>query len=165
MDVKEIQAGALSGLAGKRGKQEEAGGVEFQKVLQQAQSSRKPIEGMDSDRIPSVGGAEIHAGPALSISSAPFIPGLAGTSTVQAEGTLASERTLALLERYQVAMADSNRPLQEIRGVVQSLSAELDELTERAGKLSPSDPLQKIMTAIGVLSSVEIEKFNRGDYS
>ncbi len=163
MDVKEIQAAALSGLAGKKIKQEQPEGIDFQKVLQQAQSGQKPAGAEGFDPFP--GGPEIHAWPELSISSMPSLSGSRGGSSVQAEGTLASERTLALLDRYRAAMADSNHPLQEIRPVVQSLSAELIELNERAGRLSPSDPLLKIMNAIGVLSTVEIEKFNRGDYS
>jgi len=31
-------------------------------------------------------------------------------------------------------------------------------------QLPPSDPLRKMMGEIGILSNVEIEKFNRGDY-
>jgi hypothetical protein len=165
MDVKEIQAATLSGLAGKRSKQEEPDGADFQKFLQQAQSNQKAGEAMDSDKSPGMGGAKILADPVLSISGVSFITGLRGASTVQGQGALASERALALLEQYQTAMADSKCSLQEVSPLVQSLSAELKDLAQWAGKLSSSDPLQKIMTEIGILSSVEIEKFNRGDYS
>ena len=42
MDVKKIDGGALSAIAGKKGKKEELEGLDFQKLLQEAQSNRKP---------------------------------------------------------------------------------------------------------------------------
>jgi len=77
---------------------------------------------------------------------------------------LATEKTLDLLEQYQKAMADPKVSLKEINPLAQALSQEIKGLNQWAQKLSSSDPLQKIIAEVGIVSSVEVEKFNRGDY-
>jgi hypothetical protein len=54
--------------------------------------------------------------------------------------------------------------LKEVYSLVQSLRQEVQEMDRWSDQLPPSDPLRKIMGEIGILSNVEIEKFNRGDY-
>jgi hypothetical protein len=48
--------------------------------------------------------------------------------------------------------------------LVQSLAEEARGLSQWVEKLPPSDPLKKIMTEVGILSSIEVGRFNRGDY-
>ena len=48
--------------------------------------------------------------------------------------------------------------------MVQSLRQEVQELNRWSDILAPSDPLRKIMGEVGILSKVEIEKFNGGDH-
>ena len=163
MDVKKIDGGALSAMAGKKGKKEEPEGLDFQKFLQEAQSNRKPGEAGTSSES-SVGKTELFADSVLSIPSVNFVPGLPETSTLRSQGALATEKTLDLLEQYQRAMADPKVSLKEISPLAQSLSEEIKGLAQWVPKLSSSDPLQKIISEIGIVSSVELEKFNRGDY-
>ena len=163
MDVKKIDGGALSAMAGKKGKKEELEGLDFQKLLQEAQSNRKPGEAGTSPE-GSVGKAEFFAISALPIPSVNFVPGLPETSTLRSRGALATEKTLDLLEQYQRAIADPKVSLKEISPLAHSLSQGIKGLTKWAEKLSSSDPLQKIIAEVGIVSSVEVEKFNRGDY-
>jgi hypothetical protein len=163
MDVKKIDGGALSAMAGKKGKKEELEGLDFQKLLQEAQSNRKPGEAGTSPE-GSVGGTEFLANSVLSFPPVNFVPGLPETSTLRSQGALATEKTLDLLGQYQRAMADPKVSLKEISPLAQSLSQEIKGLTQWAPKLPSSDPLQKIITEVGIVSSVEVEKFNRGDH-
>ncbi len=163
MDVKKVDGGTLSGLAGKKGKKEELEGLDFQRLLQEAQSNRKLDEAGIAPKA-SVAGTEVFDNSVLSIPSMNFVPRLLETSTLRSRGASATEKTLDLLEQYQKAMADPKVSLKEISPLVQSLSDETKSLTQWAEKLSSSDPLQKIIVEVGILSSVEVEKFNRGDY-
>ena len=163
MDVKKVDVGTLSGLVGKKGKKEELEGLDFQRLLQEAQSNRKLDEAGLAPKSP-VAGVEFFDNPVLSIPSVNFVPGLLDASTLRSRGASATEKTLDLLDQYQKAMADPKVSLKEISPLVQSLSDETKSLTQWADKLSSSDPLQKIIVEVGILSSVEVEKFNRGDY-
>jgi hypothetical protein len=87
-----------------------------------------------------------------------------GAPTPQSQGVQATEKTLDLLERYQEALSDPQVSLKKVYPLVQSLRQEVQEINRWTDHLPPSDPLRKIMGEIGVLSSVEVEKFNRGDY-
>ena len=163
MDVKEIDGGKLSAIAGKKGKKEELDGPDFQKLLKEAQFNQKQIEATTSPRN-SVGGAEFFKESILPILSADFTPGSQGPSSLRSQGTQAAEKALGVLEQYQKTLVDPKISLKQIDPLLQSLSQEVKELAKWTEKLPPSDPLQKIMTDIGVLSSVEIERFYRGDY-
>jgi hypothetical protein len=68
------------------------------------------------------------------------------------------------LEEYKNAMGDPEMPLKKIDPLIQSLSQGMQDLNTLSAKLSPSDPLQKILTEVGIVSAVEIEKFRRGEY-
>jgi hypothetical protein len=163
MDVKKIDGGALSAMAGKKGKEEELEGLDFQKLLQEAQANRKPGEARNSPE-GSVGKTEFFANSVLPFPSVNFVPGLPEISSLRSQGALATEKTLDLLEQYQRAIADPKVSLKEISPLAQSLSQEIKGLTQWAQKLSSSDPLQKIIAEVGIVSSVEVEKFNRGDH-
>jgi len=76
----------------------------------------------------------------------------------------AAEKTLNLLEEYQRAIDNPRVTLREIHPLVQSLAEETRGLNQWVVELPPSDPLKKIMTEVGILSSIEVGKFNRGDY-
>ncbi len=163
MDVKEIKGATLSGMAGIKGKKEELQGLEFQRLLEEAQSSGKQSEGTASPDAP-VGKPEFFPDPVLSIPSMNLAPQAADSTALRSQGIGATEKTLELLEQYQKAMANPEISLKEVDPLVQSLSRETKDLAGWAEKLSPSDPLHKILTDLGILASVEVEKFNRGDY-
>jgi hypothetical protein len=85
-------------------------------------------------------------------------------SQIRSQGIRASENTLKILEEYRRAMAHVQLPLKKIDPMIQSLSQEVDHLNILSGKLSPSDPLKEILTELGIVSAVEIEKYRRGEY-
>jgi len=159
MDVKEIQGAALSAVAGKKGKKEEATGLDFQKILQEAQSNSKEANAA------APGGAA--RGPEIlseGVLPAHWLNGTEEPSPLRLQGTRAAEKALDLLEQYQRAMENPRTTLREIHPLVQSLGEEMKNLDQWVEKMPPSDPLRAILTEAGILSSVEIEKFNRGDY-
>jgi hypothetical protein len=159
MDVKEIQGGALSAIAGKKGKKEEEGGFDFQKILQEAQSNLKETNAAAPRG--AAGGPEVLPEGVLPVN---WLNGTEDSSPLRLQGTRAAEKALDLLEQYQSAMENPRTTLREIHPLVQSLAEEMRSLDQWVEKMSPSDPLREILTEAGILSSLEIEKFNRGDY-
>ena len=163
MDVKEVKGTNLAALAGKKGKKEGLEGLDFQKLLQEAQSNRTQTEGTTSP-MASSGNPQVFTDSVLSLPSLNLVPGLVEPSGLRAQGIEATEKALDLLQKYQKVMADPAISLKEVNPLIQSLSGELKDLAGWAEKLPASDPLQKIMTDLEIVSSVEVEKFNRGDY-
>jgi hypothetical protein len=159
MDIKEIQGGALSAAAGKKGKQEELNGFEFQKMLQEAQSNLEESNGAAPGA--ATGGPEILP---EGVAALNCLDGIRDSNSPCLQEARAAERALDLLEQYQKAMENPNITLREIHPLVQSLEEEMKGLNQWVEKMSPSDPLRGILTEAGILSSIEIEKFNRGDY-
>jgi hypothetical protein len=160
MDVKEI-GGEMPPLAlAKKGKREELEGTDFQKALQEAHSH------LQESPEPSVSTGDVGEAELFEPVTFPLLPSnlAAASPSPLAQGTEATERTLDLLERYQEALSDPRVSLKEVYSLVQSLRQEVQELDRWSDQLPPSDPLRKIMGEIGILSNVEIEKFNRGDY-
>jgi len=159
MDVKEILSGALAAVAGKKGKKEETGGFDFQKILQEAQSNQKEANAVAPGG--TAGGPEILPEGGLAVN---WLDGIKDSSPLRLQGTRAAEKALDLLEQYQKAMENPRTTLREVHPLVQSLGEEMKNLDQWVEKMPPSDPLRAILTEAGILSSVEIEKFNRGDY-
>ena len=93
-----------------------------------------------------------------------LLEGAKESSPLRTQGVEATEKTLNLLEEYQRAIENPRVTLREIHPLVQSLAEETRGLNQWAEKLPSSDPLQNIMAEVGVLSSVEVGRFNRGDY-
>ena len=160
MDVKAI-SGEVPPLAfGKKGKRDELEGTDFQKALEQAHSH---LRGSPASSVSTggVGGAEW-----LEPITFPLLPSnfAAGATPLQSQGAQATERTLDLLEHYQEALSDPRVSLKEVYPLVQALRQEVQGMNRWTDQLPPSDPLRKIMGEIEILSNVEIEKFNRGDY-
>jgi len=83
---------------------------------------------------------------------------------IRSEGMNATAVLLDTLEKYQNALADPQASLRGIQGTLQSLAQGVKELSLLSDRLPSSDPLQKIITEVGIASTVEIERFNRGDY-
>ncbi len=156
MDIKKIMnAGPSVSLVNRRANGKPAG-LDFEELLKQANPSQKGISQTTSP-LPS----HIEVEP---VSNAAFVPKLEEIHQVQLQGIEAAEGTLSLLEQYQKAMANPDVSLKKVDPLVQSLSKEVNGLNLFSEKLSPSDPLQKILTEVGIVSAVEIEKFRRGDY-
>ncbi len=84
--------------------------------------------------------------------------------TIHSETLQATERTLELLEKYQRALIDPDISLKEMDPTIELLSKEMEGLNQMSSKLPSTDPLQKMIHEVGILSAVEIQKFKRGDY-
>lgn len=89
---------------------------------------------------------------------------LSDLSQIRSQGIQTTETTLEILEQYQREMADPAIPLKRVDRLIPSLSQGILRLSALSGKLPPSDPLQRILTEVGILSAVEVEKFRRGEY-
>jgi hypothetical protein len=157
MDIKKIMDVSPSVSPLNRRGDEKPAGLTFEELLKQANPNQKSISQTTSP-LPSHG--EVEA-----VSSLPFIMSKLGEVTqARLQGIEAAEGALSLLEQYQEAMADPDVSLKKVDPVVQFLSKEVNGLNLLSERLSPSDPLQKILTEVGIVSTVEIEKFRRGEY-
>jgi hypothetical protein len=159
MDVKEIMRGTLASVATKKGKNEDLNGFDFQEMLREAQSNTQ-----EAGQTASAGATGIAEIPGESVLPVNLLDGVKESSALRTQGVRATEKTLNLLEEYQRAIENPRVNLREIHPLIQSLAEETRGLNQWVGKLSSSDPLQKIMTEVGILSSIEVGRFNRGDY-
>jgi hypothetical protein len=137
--------------------------VDFQHFLNDARARRS--EGHQATPPPSTSReVENLSVPVLSV---PSLNGASETkemNQIRSLGIKATEDTLGILEQYQKAIGDPRMTLRQMNSIVQSLSQEVKSLKTLAEKVPSSDPLQKIMTDLGIVSTVEIEKFSRGEY-
>ena len=74
------------------------------------------------------------------------------------------ESFLDLLETYTLALSDPEKNLKDIDPLVTSLESEKEKLTALGESLSEGDGLKDIVNQAVIHSTVEILKFNRGDY-
>jgi hypothetical protein len=157
MDIKKIMDVGSSVSPVTRREREKPGGLDFKELLRQASPGPESLGQTTSSLSP-------H-GDVEPLSAMAFVmPNAGEISRTRLQSIEATENTLSLLEEYQKAMSDPNLSLKKVDPLVQSLSKELDGLNVLSERLSPSDPLQKILTEVGVVSRVEIERFRRGDY-
>jgi methyltransferase-like protein len=159
MDIKKIINGTSAAPELNQKRKSESSQLDFQKVLNDAKSSLS-VAGQSAPSS-SKGVEEIPPGPAYAIQA---LSGPEEINQIRSQGVERSENTLTILEQYQKAMSDPQKNLKNVNGLVQSLSQEVDGLNRLSEKLPSSDPLQKIMNEISIVSAVEIEKFNRGEY-
>jgi len=131
----------------------------FKKMLEGASSQYH-----DGPESISPGAGGISQDPLAPLAPLASSPNLSDPAQVRLQSIESTEKTLGLLEQYQKALANPNQSLKSIYPLVQSLSQELQDLHRLSETLSPSDPLQPILTQTGVVSAVEIEKFHRGEY-
>ncbi len=101
-----------------------------------------------------------------SLSSSLSIPSmeLEEINQIRSLGVKTSEEVLNLLEDYQKAMANRQIPLDRIEPLIQSLSKGVGQLQILTDRVPASDPLRKILTDVGIISAVEIERYYRGGY-
>jgi len=75
-----------------------------------------------------------------------------------------AERLLDLLGEYQQKLANPAFTLRDISPLIDELKADNKRLVSSVKSLSEEDELKNILNQITVAASVEIIKFNRGDY-
>lgn len=95
------------------------------------------------------------------------VPGLQ-MNTFQSKGEIPvverAERLLDLLGEYQQKLASSAFTLRDIAPLIDELKADNERMVSSVNSLAEGDELKNILNQIIVAASVEIIKFNRGDY-
>jgi len=74
------------------------------------------------------------------------------------------ESFLDLLETYTLALSNPEKNLKDIDLLVKSLESEKEKLTALGESLPEGDALKDIVNQAVIHSTVEVLKFNRGDY-
>ncbi len=75
-----------------------------------------------------------------------------------------AEKLLDILEEYQQKLANPEFTLRDIDPLIGKLEACNESLVSSVNSLVTGDELKNILNQVVVTSSVEILKFNRGDY-
>jgi hypothetical protein len=163
MDIKRIISGGIPVPGAKQQGTSETSQLEFQKLLQEAKIKNK-VESLSATSPLSKEVSEIPSDPALAVRALNILAGQPEVPQVRSQGIEAAEKALTLLERYQEAIADPQMTLKKVDPLVQSLSQNVNDLISLSDKLPASDPLRKIISEIGIVSMVEVQKFNAGEY-
>jgi hypothetical protein len=71
---------------------------------------------------------------------------------------------LSIMESYQKEMADPKASLKDAYPFVQQMEEKMAELIPALESLPATDKLKDILNSALVASTVEVIKFNRGDY-
>jgi len=136
----------------------------FKKVLSEAQSKIEGSEGrntLSTDEIQKLN---------LRLLDACTIPKLEASSFSECLGESHGgeikkvEQFLELLESYTQALFDPQKNLREIALLVESLEKESGKLAELGENLPEGDILKEIINQTVILTTIEMLRFNRGDY-
>ena len=74
------------------------------------------------------------------------------------------EKVLDLLDEYRRKLADPNTTLREIQPLVKSLETENGQLKPVLNSMVEGDQLKQILNQTLVSTSLEVIKYNKGDY-
>lgn len=99
--------------------------------------------------------------PLQSLSSVSFV---VPTATERSQTVKNIDELLNVIESYQAKMNDPRVSLKEIYPLVQQMEKKTTELGPAAEALPDGDKLKEILNRVLVASTVEVIKFNRGDY-
>jgi hypothetical protein len=147
----------------KKGSTHKAGGADFQKILEETQADQAAESQKLSESGSVFRAAGIPDGP-LGVYSFPPLTELGNPFQTQARSLQTADQVLRVLEEYQKSLADPEVSLKNLYPMIQSLSSEIQGVSQDAEKLPANDPLKRILREMGILAAVEVEKFNRGEY-
>jgi hypothetical protein len=74
------------------------------------------------------------------------------------------DRLVDRLENYRLKLADPQSSLKSIQPLLNDLAASSEKLAPKLEHLDEGDPLKDILNRSLVMVSLEITRFNRGDY-
>ncbi|MCP4715357.1 MAG: hypothetical protein GY868_09585 [Deltaproteobacteria bacterium] len=87
------------------------------------------------------------------------------TPALDRDQTIAQvEKFLDTLEEYSVSLNSSRHTLKDLSPLVTRMEHETDDLKQLSKSLPPDDEIKAIIDESLIRSSVEIIRFNRGDY-
>lgn len=138
-----------------------AGGTEFRKILDEVRANQAAENQKLSEY--ACGTAGSSDGP-LGVYSLPPFTDFENPVREHSRMLQTADRMLNVLEQYQKKLGDPEVSLKTLYPIIQSLSSELQGMNEGTENLPENDPLKKILGEIGVLTAVQVEKFNRGEY-
>ena len=86
----------------------------------------------------------------------------------EADGALSLEdridRLVDRLENYRLKLADPQTSLKSIQPLLNDIAATSEKLASKLKNLDEQNPLKDILNRSLVMASLEITRFNRGDY-
>jgi len=141
---------------------QKAGGADFHKLLEEIRAN----QGGESQILSGPGSVSKEGevlGPPGVYSFAPLTE-FANPLQTHARSLQTADQALSALEEYQQALVDPEISLKKIYPMIQSLSSEIQGVSQEAEKLPGNDPLKRILSEIGILATVEVERFKRGEY-
>ena len=74
------------------------------------------------------------------------------------------ENLLNQLEKYRQQLRDPKVTLRTIEPILNTIASEKDQLSEKLDSISNEDGLKDILNQTLITASLEVIKFNRGDY-
>jgi hypothetical protein len=147
MNIKEIRPEATLFAGPQKTARPEPKEADFQRCLTEATANGAPFVSLGS-----------------AVSAVPATPEPGDLDLLRRKGIAVAENALSLLEDYGNAMGDPGISLKEIDPIVKSMLRENEKLAGLSGLMPSADPLAKILDGLGILSTVEAERFNRGEY-
>jgi hypothetical protein len=89
-------------------------------------------------------------------------------ATPEADGALSLvdriDRLVDRLENYRFKLSDPQASLKSIQPLLKDIAASSEKLAPKLEQLDEEDPLKDILNRSLVMVSLEIARFNRGDY-
>jgi hypothetical protein len=101
---------------------------------------------------------------ASSVTGSPIVDTAAFLSTDKPQIIAGTERILDTLDEYQAKLADTKIPLADLLPIVEKLNCEKDLLLPFIDALPETDPLRDLLNRALITCSIEVGKFERGDY-
>ncbi len=124
----------------------------FDAILHGAMEDKKAVQGTQTQKMSALNGSPIiDTATFLSVDNKPHI----------VEG---AERMLDILDEFQTKLADTRVSLDDLSPVIKRMNQEKDLLLPFVDSLPDTDPLKDILNRALITCSVEVGKFERGDY-
>ena len=141
---------AKTGYTAKTPKNEKASEADFKNILKDSleNSTKVPIE--------------VQPTPLLDPVSAIRFNPISVEDKINTVGRL--EHLLNLLENYRQQLENPNVTLRTLEPIMNSIAREKDELSSKLDSMPNEDGLKDILNQTLITASLEVIKFNRGDY-
>lgn len=96
--------------------------------------------------------------------SAPITATAAVAPSLRVEGLALTETTIDTLEAFSTALGNTSIPADDLKPYLSTLEDNRNAITSLKAQLPADDPLAKLLDQVAAVTSMEMEKFRRGDY-